>query len=86
VVPWALLQTRAQPPQVVFWLRSASQPFAASASQSAKPAEQFGAHKPSAHDAVPCAFTQERPHIPQLATESSVLNSQPFAVSVSQSE
>jgi hypothetical protein len=85
VVPCALLQARSQAPQLAAWLRSVSQPLAAAVSQSPNPVAQLGAHKPSEQLALPCAFVQTRPHVPQLEIESSVLSSQPFAGSLSQS-
>jgi hypothetical protein len=76
-----------QPPQWARLVRvSASQPFVAVASQSAKPAAQPATpHAPAAHDPVAFAGAQPIPQPPQWARLVAVSTSQPFAALVSQS-
>jgi hypothetical protein len=64
----------------------ASQPLAAVASQSPKPALHIATvHAPAAHPAVAFATVHVRPHAPQLATSVAVATSQPLAAIESQS-
>ncbi|MFO0627974.1 MAG: hypothetical protein U0325_20530 [Polyangiales bacterium] len=78
---------RSQPPQCATLLRvSASQPFAALPSQSAKPvAQTLTPQTPAAQRAVPLAGVHARPHPPQWARLSRVSTSQPLVGSPSQS-
>jgi len=68
-------------------VRSTSQPFFGSPSQSPKPAGQsLTPHLPCAQNAVPLPAAHSLPQAPQLRTSLSVFSSQPFLRSSSQSE
>jgi hypothetical protein len=56
-----------------------------SPSQSAKPLSHSGAHEPSEHTAMPWLLMHDWLQLPQLATPSDVLASQPLLASPSQS-
>jgi hypothetical protein len=72
-------------PQLARLESDASQPFAATPSQSPNPALQLPIpHTPFWHAAVPFAVEQASPHAPQLVTLEARLVSQPFARSPSQ--
>jgi hypothetical protein len=74
-----------QLPQLLTLLRSDSQPFLASVSQSPKLLSHVGEHKPAEHVATPWALLHDCEQLPQVAVTSDVLASQPLIGSPSQS-
>jgi hypothetical protein len=74
----ARVQATPQAPQLAFVVSGVSQPVAAIASQSAKPALQLAtSHTPAAHVGVASARTQAAPQLAQFVSVVSV-DSQPF--------
>lgn len=84
-VPLLGLQPTPQAPQLVFVSSWVSQPFEGSPSQSPQPALQAMAHFPETQLAVPFVELHALPHAPQFNGSVSVLVSQPFEASPSQS-
>ena len=85
-VACGVVQTAPQPPQLSRAVRSTSQPFAGSPSQSSHPDSHAAMPQlPALHTPIACSGAQARPQAPQLASESLTGVSQPFVSSPSQS-
>ena len=85
VVPLGFTHATPQAPQLPVEVAVfVSQPFAAFASQSAKPGLHAGTHAPATHEVVPLGLTHAVPHAPQWGTVVNRLVSQPLLASPSQ--